>query len=137
MSNPILSAAYLWALSQDAGVNPDEANQAFSAVHSDEQYYWHTVATMLSTLMQDKPQGQSGKRFTLTFSMENDAFNTGSPTTEMLKIIDQVRGNVATGRYSGQVYDTNGNTVGEFLTTWRRDEPKPRDWRGRTPKRRS
>lgn len=61
------------------------------------------------------------KRFTLTFSMESDAFNQGSPSSEMMRILGDVTGHVAVGRYSGTVLDVNGNTIGTWLTVWRED----------------
>jgi hypothetical protein len=61
------------------------------------------------------------KRFTLTFSMESDAFNTGSPASEIMRILGEVTGAVAVGRFSGTVVDVNGNTVGTWLTVWRED----------------
>jgi hypothetical protein len=43
------------------------------------------------------------------------------PGGEIANILGSVRGHVATGRFSGKVMDSNGNTVGEFLSIWRTD----------------
>lgn len=69
----------------------------------------------------DNPEHSPEKRFTLSFSMENEAFQGHHTADEIMKILGAVRGYVATGRFSGKVRDSNGNTIGEFLAIWRTD----------------
>jgi hypothetical protein len=73
--------------------------------------------------MADSPQANE-KRFTLSFAMETEAFQGRQTADQIMKILGNVRGHVATGRFSGKVTDSKGNTVGEFLTTWRNDPPQ-------------
>jgi hypothetical protein len=136
---PTLTAAQIWYITQlyPERVSEQQAQEAFSkaGLDHDDTSYWIAAANVLNALF-DKPEGQSGKRFTLTFSMENDDFNTGSPSSAIMAILDQVRGSVATGRYTGATVDRNGNTVGLFCATWRRNpEPteKPRTRRKPRP----
>lgn len=70
--------------------------------------------------MSDKPAKEE-KRFTLTFSTENAAFDGHGYASEVMRILGVVRGQIATGRFSGPVVDANGNTIGSFLSTWRRE----------------
>lgn len=72
----------------------------------------------------DTPERLPEKRFTLSFSMENEAFQGHQTADQIMKILGNVRGHVATGRFSGKVMDNKGNIVGEFLTTWRSDPPR-------------
>jgi hypothetical protein len=62
------------------------------------------------------------KLFTMHISMENDAFQGRRAANELMKMLEHVSGQVATGRFSGKLVDTNGNTVGEFNTVWRQDQ---------------
>lgn len=62
------------------------------------------------------------RRFTLSFDMGNAAFAEGSsPAPEMARILGLVRDEILDYRYSGKLYDVNGNHIGEFSTEWPED----------------
>ena len=64
------------------------------------------------------------QRFTVTFSVEADEFQDRLFASGVMRILGMVQGNIATGRWNGDVKDVAGNKIGEWTTIWRRDPPK-------------
>lgn len=63
------------------------------------------------------------KRFTLTFSMEGEAFQGSHVANQIMRILDLVRGDIATGRFNRPVLDAAGLPIGECRIVWRADPP--------------
>ena len=72
------------------------------------------------------------RRFTLTFSLEGDRFTVKKPNKplrmnveEVLKLLNQVCGYVATGRNTTQLFvDEKGELFGELRVSWRDEKPR-------------
>lgn len=120
-----LTAAQCWYVArvQVKPVWAEEAQAAYdqAELSDTDRAGWEATAAALFELTHWPHCAE--KRFSMTFSMENDAFQRGLNTYEVMQILGKVRGHYATGRTSGPLFDSNGNQVGEFLTTWRDDKP--------------
>ena len=65
------------------------------------------------------------KRFTVTFSTEAAMkFQGRLFASGVMRILGMVQGNIATGRWNGDVSDLAGNKIGEWTTAWRSDPPR-------------
>ena len=80
--------------------------------------------------MSETPKSKPEKRFTVTFSMEGPEFQNRLTVTSILNILGTISGNVATGKLNGEIragharkeLPATGDIIGEWKTTWRRDE---------------
>lgn len=133
MANPTkLTPEQVWYVSKvyPERVTPAEAKDAYDKAIAGgsadiDMSYWQACANVFNDLVL-RPANPDEKRFFLSFSMESDAFQKRQTTNEVMKILGKVSGNYATGRMSGQIMDSSGKPVGEFLTLWRHD-PEPEE----------
>lgn len=61
--------------------------------------------------------------FTLSFDMDNAAFDDGNAAEECARALRIVAGKVSSGQDSGCIWDSNGNRIGE----WSADLPEDKD----------
>jgi hypothetical protein len=80
--------------------------------------------------MSEAPKSKPEKRFTVTFSMEGPEFQNRLTVSAIMNILGMINGNVATGKLNGEIragharkeLPATGDVIGEWKTTWRRDE---------------
>jgi len=53
------------------------------------------------------------KQFVVRIDCEGAAFNP-DPSTELYRLLEEIKTKVMAGEFSGNLLDVNGNTVGEF-----------------------
>lgn len=56
-------------------------------------------------------------KFELKLESDNDAFSIGDPADEVTWLLTEVINHLDNGRLSGQLRDSNGNTIGHFALT--------------------
>jgi hypothetical protein len=66
------------------------------------------------------------KRFTVFISCESEQFQGAFFAKEIIDILHNIAGNVATNRISGAIIGKNGQTIGNWATQWRDDDPADR-----------
>ena len=66
------------------------------------------------------------KRFTVYINCESEQFQGTYFAKEIIDILNNIAGNVATNRISAAIIGKNGQTIGNWATQWRNDDPADR-----------